>query len=51
MFFAAISLQGTTNLIPLDGDPRAKKNGITGCILKACLEEQLPAIVSEGMTF
>ncbi|EWZ77553.1 hypothetical protein FOXG_22726 [Fusarium oxysporum f. sp. lycopersici 4287] len=50
MFFAAISLQGTTNLIPLDGDPRSKNNGIAGRILKACLEERLPSTVLEGMT-
>jgi transposase len=38
-------------LQPLEGDPEAPNHGISGRIIKACLEQHLPTIVRRGTYF
>ena len=51
MFFAAFCLERATGLIPLDGDPAAKRNSVTGRIILECLKTHLPEVIDDGMTF
>ena len=51
MFFAGFGLARSTELVDLPGDPEASRKGVTGRIIKACLQQHLPAVLEEGMTF
>jgi transposase len=51
MFWGAFSYSNRTALTPLLGDPNSARGGVTGAIIKACLEEQLPTIASPGSIF
>ena len=50
MFYSGFSIDRLLELVPLNGDPLAKRRGITGRIILACLRQQLPAVLEEGMT-
>jgi transposase len=50
MFYGGFSIDRLSELVPLDGDPLAKRGGVTGRIILACLRQQLPAVLEEGMT-
>lgn len=51
MFFGGFGLTISTDLVALKGDPRSRRKGVTGRVIKACLERQLPEVLVEGMTF
>jgi hypothetical protein len=51
MFFGAFTLDRATDLVCLDGDPEADRGGVTGRIILECLQQHLPEIIEEGMTF
>lgn len=52
MFFAAFSLTSSSELVPLEGDPLARRHGVTGRIILECLKEHLPEIPDpDGITF
>jgi hypothetical protein len=50
MFYGGFSIDRLSELVPLDGDPLAKRGGVTGRVILACLRQQLPAVLEEGMT-
>jgi transposase len=49
MFYGGFSIDRLSELVPLDGDPLAKRGGVTGRIILACLRQQLPAVLEEEM--
>lgn len=51
MFWAAFCWNMRTILYDLDGDPNAKRGGVTARVILALLQEALPEILSEGMFF
>jgi transposase len=51
MFFAAIHYEKPSEIVPLEGDPEAKRGDVTGRRIKACLQSHLPRFLSEGETF
>lgn len=51
MFWAAFSYYRRTSLYPLDGDPEAQRNGVTGRVILATLREALPTICEPGSIF
>ncbi|KJZ68323.1 hypothetical protein HIM_12290 [Hirsutella minnesotensis 3608] len=51
MFWAGFSYNRRTSLTPLLGDPDSERGGVTGRVIKACLEEQLPTIAEPGSVF
>lgn len=48
MFFATASIEKTSDLVPLDGDPLAKRHGVTGRIILDCLQRTLADVLEEG---
>lgn len=51
MFWAAFSFGRRTSLAPLLGDPDSKRGGVTGRVIRDCLQEQLPTICEPGSIF
>jgi transposase len=51
MFWGAFSYYNRTALTPMLGDPNSARGGVTGRVVRACLEEQLPTIASPGSIF
>jgi hypothetical protein len=51
VFFGALSFDRSTELVPLGGDPLAKRGSVTSRIILKCLQERLPEIVEDGITF
>ena len=52
MFFGGIAFFGKrTDLYVLDGDPEARRGGVTGRRILECLQEELPKILEPGMIY
>lgn len=51
MFWGAFSWYNRTALVPLLGDPDSARGGVTGRVIQACLQENLPTIASPGSIF
>lgn len=51
MFWGAFSYYNRTALTPMLGDPNSARGSVTGRVVRACLEEQLPTIASPGSIF
>lgn len=51
MFWAGFGWGIRTSLVPLLGDPDSPRGGVTGRVIQACLEENLPTIASPGSKF
>lgn len=51
MFWGAFSFDRRTALAPLMGDPDSRRGGVTGRIIRNCLEDQLPTICEPSSIF
>jgi hypothetical protein len=51
MFWACFRDNIRSGLVPLDGDPEAKRNGITSWVIRALYEGHLPDMMAEGGEF
>ena len=51
MFWAAIGDSVRTDLVPMEGNPTLKKNGITSRVYLRTLEEHLPTVLSPRCEF
>jgi transposase len=51
MFWAAIGARRRTSLVPLLGDPDSARGGVSGRVIQACLEENMPTIAGPGDSF
>ncbi|KAL9561308.1 hypothetical protein ACKAV7_014663 [Fusarium commune] len=51
MFHGSINYDKPSPLVPLNGDPEAKRGGVTGRVIKACLQSYVPGLAEEGETF
>jgi transposase len=51
MFWGAFGWNIRTSLVPLLGDPDSARGGITGRVIRDCLEENLPTIASPRSIF
>jgi transposase len=51
MFWAAFRQDIRTGLVPLDGDPEAKRGGVTGWVIRELYRAFLPTILQPGDIF
>jgi len=51
MFWAAFNARHGTSLVPLMGDLESARGGVTGRVIRDCLEENLPTICEPGSIF
>ncbi|VTT75898.1 unnamed protein product, partial [Fusarium fujikuroi] len=47
----AINYNKLSTVIPLPGDPKSEKGGVTGRHILSCLQSYLPDLIEEGETF
>jgi hypothetical protein len=51
MFWAAFNARHGISLVPMIGDPESARSGVTGRVVRDCLEENLLTICELGSIF
>ncbi|VZH95027.1 unnamed protein product, partial [Fusarium fujikuroi] len=51
IFYGAINYNKPSTVVPLPGDPKSERGGVTGRHILSCLQSYLPDFIEEGETF